>query len=453
MFVPTTVRTAFQALRRNLLRAILTALGIIIGIAAVIVMISIGEGSSNAIRNTIASMGANNILVMPGTAASGGISFGAGTNTTLTAEDAAAIARECPSVKYSAPVVRARSQIIYGNRNWVPQYIQGTTPMFLNVRDWTKFSEGEMFGERDVRNAGKVCVIGQTLVRELFQNASPIGKEIRIQNVAFRVVGVLQTKGANMMGMDQDDIVVAPWTTIKYRISSSSSGSGSTTTSSQSTASTSNTGSLYPTTSVELFPAPDENETLLSRRLANIDQILVSADSPETIPLAIEQVTALLRERHRIKTNEPEDFSMHNMSEMTEALTSTSRLMTRLLLGVACISLIVGGVGIMNIMLVSVTERTREIGLRMAVGARARDILQQFLVEAVVLCLFGGTVGIALGLGVASLIGVFLGWPTEYSLPAIIAATTVSVSVGLIFGYFPAAKAARLDPIEALRYE
>ncbi len=435
-----------------MLRAVLTALGIIIGISAVIVMMSIGQGSAKAIQQTISSMGATNILVMPGTAASGGVSFGAGSVLTLTADDADAILREAPSVAHTAPVVRARTQVVYGNRNWVPQYIQGTTPAFLKVRDWTNLAEGEMFTERDVRNGNRLCVIGKTLVRELFQGESPIGKEIRIQNVSFRVAGVLSSKGANMMGSDQDDIVVAPWTTIKYRVSGSSQ-SASGATSSAASEKTTDIDALYPSTGPELYPKQSDAGMVLSRRLENVDQVLVAARSPEEIPSAIDQITAILRERHRIRSGEPEDFTIRNMSEMTDALTSTSRLMTRLLLGVAFISLVVGGVGIMNIMLVSVTERTREIGLRMAVGARAKDVLQQFLVEAVVLCLSGGVIGIVLGGMLSYLITTLLRWPVEFSLPSVVAAFLVSVTVGIVFGYYPAGKAAKLDPIEALRYE
>ena len=449
-----TLRTALNALRRNMLRAVLTALGIIIGISAVIVMMSIGQGSSKAIQQTISSMGATNILIMPGTAASGGVSFGAGSIMTLTAEDSDAIGREAPAVLNSAPIVRARSQVVHGNRNWVPQTIQGTTPAFLKVRDWTNLAEGEMFTDRDVRNGNRICVIGQTIVRELFQGESPLGQEIRIQNVSFRVVGVLTSKGANMMGSDQDDVILAPWTTIKYRVSgSSSSASGGAASSSATESKSVDNDALYPSTGPSLYPSQTEANTVLSRRLENVDQLLVAARTPEQIPDAIEQATKILRDRHRIRSGEPEDFTIRNMAEMSDALTSTSKLMTRLLLGVAFISLVVGGVGIMNIMLVSVTERTREIGLRMAVGARAKDILQQFLVEAVVLCLSGGIVGIALGGLLSYAITALLKWPVEFSFPAVAAAFLVSVTVGLVFGYYPAGKAARLDPIEALRYE
>jgi ABC-type antimicrobial peptide transport system permease subunit len=454
-----TLRNAFRALYRNPMRAALTTLGIVIGIAAVIAMVEIGQGSSAAISRTIASMGANMLVVTPGTAASGGVSFGAGSVLTLTAEDAAAIQRECPAVRAVAPIVRARTQVVYGSRNWVPLFIYGSTPDFLDVRDWTDLAEGEPFTDRDVRNGSKVCLLGQTEVRELFSGASPIGRTVRINNVSFRVVGVLSTKGANMMGMDQDDIVVAPWTTIKYRVAGASLGSVNQSSASggQGTSTTVNSlSSLYPAAAVQLYPVPSATQladTPQPVRFANLDQILVAARSAAEMPAVLRQTTALLHERHRIRPGEPDDFAIRDMAEIMRALSSSTQLMTRLLLAVALISLVVGGVGIMNIMLVSVTERTREIGLRMAVGARGRDILRQFLVEAVVLCVGGGVVGIAVGRGTSFLVRTLLHWPTESSLAAVLAAVGVSVSVGVLFGFYPAWKASRLDPIEALRYE
>jgi len=453
-----TLETALTALRRNIMRAVLTTLGIVIGVAAVIAMMEIGNGSSSAIAHTIASMGANNLIIMPGTASSGGISFGAGSVTTLTPQDCEAILRECPAVRDAAPVVRARTQLVYANRNWVPMYIYGTTPAFLDVRDWANLAEGEMFTDRDVRNGSKVCVLGQTLVRELFEGRSPLGKEVRIQNVSFKVVGVLRQKGANMMGLDQDDIVIAPWTTIKNRVSGSSLGNvnQSAAAKSDTTTTVNSLSDIYPSSSVELYPAMSATQaadTPQPVRFANVDQVVVSATSAANMPAAIEQINQLLRERHRIRGGESDDFNVRDMTEMMGALASTTQLMTKLLLCVALISLIVGGVGIMNIMLVSVTERTREIGLRMAVGARARDILRQFLVEAVVLCLAGGGLGIALGRGASYLVTAVLKWPTESSMGAVIAAVVVSATVGIVFGFYPAWKASRLDPIEALRYE
>jgi ABC-type antimicrobial peptide transport system permease subunit len=453
-----TLKTAVRALRRNVTRAALTTLGIVIGVAAVIAMMEIGNGSSIAIQHTITSMGANNLLVQPGTAASGGVSFGAGSVLTLTPQDGEAISRECTSVASVAPVVRARTQVVYGNRNWVPMYIYGTTPTFLDVRDWTDLTEGEPFTERDVRNSSKVCLIGQTLVRELFGGESPIGRSIRVQNVSFKVVGVLSSKGANMMGLDQDDILLAPWTTIKYRVTGSSlSNPNQSSASFSQNASTVNTlNQLYPNSQNSLYPIPSTSEqadTPQPVRFVNVDQILVAARSSNQIPLAMQEITFLLRERHHIRPGEPDDFNIRDMTEITKTLSSTTGLMTKLLLCVAMISLVVGGVGIMNIMLVSVTERTREIGLRMAVGAQPGDIMRQFLAEAVVLCLIGGAVGILFGRVSSYLVTLLLRWPTAISVGAIVAAVLVSASVGILFGYYPASKAARLDPIEALRYE
>ena len=454
------VRTALHGLSRNVMRAALTTLGIVIGVAAVIAMMEIGSGSSSAIQATIASMGANNLLVLPGTASSGGVSFGAGSVMTLTPQDAEAILNESPAIRGAVPVVRARTQVIYGNRNWVPSFIYGTTPAWLDVREWG-LAEGDMFTNRDVRNASKVCVFGQRLVRELFQGENPIGKEVRVQNVSFRVIGVLTAKGANMMGMDQDDVLLAPWTTIKFRVTGASattanqsaggaaSGSGTTTT-------VNTLNQIYPNAKIELYPLPSATQaadTPQPVRFTNVDQILTAGRSTQEIPAAIKQITQILRERHRIGPGEPDDFNIRDMTEMTKALSSTSDMMTKLLLAVALISLLVGGVGIMNIMLVSVTERTREIGLRMAVGAWSRDILQQFLAESVILCFCGGAVGISGGRGISILVRVLLKWPTELSLSAIVAAFAVSVTVGIVFGFYPAWKASRLDPIIALRYE
>ena len=449
--------TALRALRRNVTRAGLTTLGIVIGVAAVIAMMEIGNGSSIAIQRTIASMGANNLLVQPGTAASGGVSFGAGSVMTLTPQDAEAILRECPSAASVAPVVRARTQVVYGNRNWVPMYIYGTTPAFLDVRDWNDLTEGEPFSEREVRNSSKVCLIGQTLVRELFGAESPVGRSVRVQNVSFKVIGVLSPRGANMMGVDQDDILIAPWTTIKYRVvGSSASTVNQSSPSAQTSSGVNSLNQLYPNTQNSLYPAPSTSEladTPQPVRFINVDQILVAARTSAEIPAAIQQLTELLRQRHHIRPGEASDFNIRDMTELTKTMSATTTLMTKLLLCVAMISLVVGGVGIMNIMLVSVTERTREIGLRMAVGAEASDVLRQFLVEAVVLCLIGGVIGIVAGRASSYFVTLLLHWPTAPSLPAIIAAVAVSAGVGIVFGYYPALKAARLDPIEALRYE
>ncbi len=455
MRVYRTVRTAMKALRRNPMRAMLTTLGIVIGVGSVITMMEIGSGSSAAIRKTISSMGANVLNVRPGAASSGGVSFGSGSTTTLTPEDCEAILRECQSIRNATPLVRTRTQVVYGNRNWVPTFIYGVMPAFLDVQDWS-MAQGDPFTNRDVLNANKVCLMGQTLVRELFQDEPPVGKEIRVKNVSFRVVGVLGSKGANMMGMDQDDILVAPWTTIKYRVTGSTLENANQSSSKGSSGSVNTLSNLYPGGQPSLYPERSDIQAAnnpMPVRFANIDSILVAAKSTGEISAAIQEITTVLRERHRIRSGQPNDFSIRDMTEMTKALSSTTTLMTNLLLCVAMISLVVGGVGIMNIMLVSVTERTREIGLRMAVGARARDILRQFLVEAVVLCLVGGAIGILIGRGGSYFVWMFLRWPVETSPTAIVAAVLVSASVGIAFGFYPAWKASRLDPIEALRYE
>lgn len=450
-----TIQIAFQALSRNATRAALTALGIVIGVAAVIAMMEIGSGSSAAIEQSVKSMGANNLLVLPGAASSAGVSFGGGSGMTLTPEDAEAIVKESPSVKYAAPIVRVRTQVVYGSKNWVPMNMYGTTAVFLDIRDWRELQDGDVFSERDVRSGNKVCLIGQTLVRELFNGESPLNKEVRVQNVLLKVIGVLSRKGANMMGMDQDDILIAPWTTVKYRISGLSVGASG---QSKSTSSVTNESGLklYPNSTIQYYPektSSDNNSISFAVRFTNIDQIIATAVSKDSIPSAIAEITRLLRERHRLKAEEADDFSIRDMAEITKTLSATSSTMTRLLLAVALISLVVGGVGIMNIMLVSVTERTKEIGLRMAVGARRKDILRQFLVEAVVLCVSGGVVGILFGEVISFLFSAILHWPVKTSFLAIAASFFVSAAVGIAFGYYPAWKASRLDPIEALRYE
>jgi ABC-type antimicrobial peptide transport system permease subunit len=461
------VRTALRALRRNVMRSALTTLGIVIGVAAVIAMTEIGQGSSMLVQKTIASMGANNLLVMPGTASTGGVSFGGGSVMTLTPQDADAVARECPAVNCVATVVRARTQATFANKNWVPLYIYGTTPSFLEVREWTDLEEGEPFTDADVRNGTRVCLVGQTIKRELFNDQSPINRELRLQNVAFKVVGVLSARGANMMGLDQDDIILAPWSTIKARVSSStltnvnqstSAAAAGTTTAATVNAATSvnSLAASYPGAQDNIYPTVDPlraTDYPQQTRFPNIDQILCRANSAEEIKIAIREITDLLHQRHHIKPGQLDDFNVRDMTEFSKALSATTETMTRSLLFVALVSLIVGGVGIMNIMLVSVTERTREIGLRMAVGARPADILRQFLVEAIVLCLLGGFMGIVIGRGASLTLHWALGWPVLMSVPAMVAAICVSAGVGIIFGYYPAWKASRLDPIEALRYE
>ncbi|MEI3041061.1 MAG: ABC transporter permease [Victivallales bacterium] len=444
--------TALKALLRNPTRAMLTTLGIVIGIAAVITMMEIGTGSSNSIRESIEKMGANSVMIIPGADRRGGVSKGTGTQMSLTPEDCDAINRECPAVAMAVPVVNANGmQAIYGNTNYAPSRIQGSAPDFLQIRNWV-IGEGRAFTQREVNNRARVCLVGSTIVRELFNGISPIDNEIRIANTTFKVIGVLQSKGANMMGMDEDDVILLPWTTARLRLTGLKTGTATDTTS---TAATS-PSALYPGEGVALYPEPVEtlaDDTLLIPKFIHIDQILLTAVAPDRVNEAVDSVTALLRERHRLKDDQENDFRVRNSAEFMKMLTGTSTIMTNLLLGVALISLIVGGVGIMNIMLVSVTERTREIGLRMAVGARSRDILQQFLVESMVLCLIGGILGILIGHGAAVLVNIYLNWPVESSPAAVIAAVVVSAFVGIVFGFYPAWKASRLDPIEALRYE
>jgi macrolide transport system ATP-binding/permease protein len=446
-------KTALHALRRNVMRSVLTCLGIIIGIAAVIAMMEIGGGSSRSIEQAIASLGASVVQIDPADVTVGGVNSGRGGRVTLTPEDAEALRKECTAVQCVAPSVDAWGQVIYGNQNWRPNRILGATPDYLVVRNWP-VAEGEPFTFEDVRSAATVCLIGQTVAQRLFGVESPIGKELRFRNIGLKVVGVLGRKGANVMGWDQDDFLLAPLTTIKFRVSGMrqvTQPAAATTPTSASSLS-----QVYPNQQVQLYPAQSAIQALNTpqlTRFSDLDDVWVAAGSPANIPLAIRQVTAVLRDRHHIQPGAPDDFRIRDLTEISQTFAATSRVMTNLLLVVALISLIVGGVGIMNIMLVSVTERTHEIGIRMAVGAQARDILRQFLVEAVVLCLAGGVVGILLGRGASASITALLHWPTVPSLPAIIASVAVAVTVGIIFGYYPAWKASRLDPIEALRYE
>ncbi len=457
-FFPPTLRTAVNALRRNKMRSALTTIGIIIGVAAVIAMVEISNGSKTALMQSMSSMGANNLLIQSGAAASGGVSWGLGSAKTLTPQDATEIGAQCENVAAVAPIVQVRGQVVRGNKNWTPMSVYGTTPDYLIVRDWTNMDSGHMFSDQDVRGSVKTCVIGLTIARELFEGESPLGQDIRVQNVALRVVGVLGRKGASMFGSDQDDIVLAPWTTIKYRVSGNNMGgaSGGTTANSNTAATaTKSLNDLYPGTSA-LYP--QQSTTQLTNNpqrimFTNVDSMMAKATSAATIPTAISEITALLHERHHIRSDEPDDFTIRDMTEILKTLGSMSQMMGMLLMIVAMISLVVGGVGIMNIMLVSVTERTKEIGLRMAVGARGHQILRQFLIEAVVLCLMGGAVGIVLGRTTALLVRYFMHWPVTVSYPAIIGAVVVSATIGIAFGFYPAWKASRLDPIDALRYE
>jgi putative ABC transport system permease protein len=400
-----TFRIALRALARNKLRAFLTMLGIIIGVGAVIAMVAIGEGAKATIRAQIASLGTNVLIVLPGTSTQGGVRAGFGSITTLVDADAKAMVRELPTVAYASPVLRRQEQLVAGNLNW-GTLTQGVAPEFQQIREW-QIDAGRFLHDGDMESAAKVAVLGQTVVRNLFGNDDPIDAVVRIRNIPFRVVGVLAPKGQTGQGQDQDDTVLIPYTTMQKRL----------------------------------------------MRITYVQSIVVSAIDAERVPQAQEQITALLRQRHRIGPDREDDFSIRNLSDIAEAATTSARVMAVLLGSVASISLLVGGIGIMNIMLVSVTERTREIGIRMAVGARGKDIMLQFLVEAVVMAATGGCIGIVLGIGSSEVLNRWAQWPVHIS-PAIVAVSFFfSAAVGVFFGLYPARKAANLDPIEALRYE
>lgn len=444
--------TAITALRRNKTRSILTMLGIVIGIAAVITMMEIGSGVKGQIETSISNMGSNMLMISPTSIRTGGVSTGSGTGITLTSADCDAIIRECPSVKAATPVVRGTAvQAVYGNKNWNPSQVASGNEQYFDVNEW-ELAEGEFFTALDVNTAACVCMLGQTVATELFGTDSPVGQTIRLNNVIFTVRGTLAPKGANLMGMDQNDLIVIPWTTMRNRLSR---GGGMAATASSSSNSYSR-GDRYPTKSVQLYPSRDATQTknyLMPIRFNNINQIMVAATDANSIQDAVNEISELLRRRHKLEDHEEDDFEIRDMTELLNTFTQTSELMTSLLLIVALISLIVGGVGIMNIMLVSVTERTREIGLRMAVGAKGKDILIQFLVESLILCLLGGLLGIGGGRLCSTIVSSMNGWPIAASAGAIAMAVAVSATIGVCFGFYPAWRAARLNPIDALRYE
>jgi len=439
-------------MRRHKMRSALTILGVIIGVAAVIAMTEIGEGSKAAIGKTIASMGAHKIPIFPAAANNNGVSQGAGTFQTLKPGDVDAIARHCPAVTVVVPLVWSQAQVGYGTRNWSPQRLTGTAPDYLVTRDWD-LEEGACFSDADVSSSSAVCLIGTTVKRELFADESPIGKIIRIRSVPFHVVGLLGSRGADMTGQDQDDVIIAPWTTIKFRINGL--GGGAAKSGAPTPSGSYSTHNLYPAPTA-LYPQVSAARLINRPQPAgqmSIDMIQAKAANTEQVPIAIKQIASVLRERHHLADGDADDFKILDMTEVARTSARTAELMGALLLVVAAISLAVGGVGIMNIMLVSVTERTREIGLRMAVGARRHHILRQFLLEAFLLCLAGGTLGIAVGRGTSVLVREIQHWPTEMSVPAILISVMVAGAVGIIFGFYPAWKASRLDPIEALRHE
>ena len=401
------IRVALRALVRNKMRAILTMLGIIIGVAAVIAMVSIGQGAQASVQAQIEGIGTNLLFLSAGAQNVGGVRSGtgdSGTNT-LTVEDLEAIRREVPSVSMVTPTINARSQLVAGNMNWNTQ-VQGVSEQYPEVRKWT-IQSGEFFSETDVRTAARVIVVGQTIGDNLFPGMDPVGQTVRVANLPFRIVGVMVRKGQDQQGRDQDDTAFAPYTTVQKKILGNT----------------------------------------------NLRIAYVSAISQDATYTAQQQITELLRQRHKLTASEGDDFTVRNMTDIAEAANETNNTMTILLACIASVSLLVGGIGIMNIMLVSVTERTREIGIRMAIGARSSAVRSQFLIESIVLSVMGGLIGIMLGISLSLAIPALLGWPTLISSLAIVGSVLFSVAVGVFFGYYPARKAASLDPIEALRYE
>jgi putative ABC transport system permease protein len=404
-----TLHAALRALRRNKLRSVLTMLGIIIGVAAVIAMVSVGQGANLAVQQQIESLGTNLLMIVPGATTASGVRSGWGGVSTLTLQDAEAIKRECPSVGIVTYFRRQGVQVVYGNKNWATT-AQGTTPEFTQVRNWN-VSEGSFFTQRDDGSANRVVVIGQTVASQLFgEGEDPIGAQIRVLEVPFTVIGVLEAKGQAGYGQDQDDVVLMPFNTAIRRV-------------------------------------------LGTKFVGTVDMIFASATSHEAMEQAESEVTTLLRDRHHIAPKQDDDFTVRNLADIARMRESASQVMTTLLLSVASISLLVGGIGIMNILLVSVTERTREIGIRMAIGAKARHILLQFLVEATTLSMLGGLIGAIVGITSAKAISFFADWPTVVSASAVLGSVLFSGAVGVFFGFYPARQASRLDPILALHYE
>jgi putative ABC transport system permease protein len=406
--IPSTIRISFRALRVNKMRSALTVLGIIIGVGAVITMLAVGTGAAQRISQQMASIGSNLIMIVPGATTAGGVRMGAGTQPTLSMADAEAIQKECPAVLYVAPILSGVAQVVYGNQNWSTG-INGTTTNMLYVRDWP-LTEGRPFTEEEIRSAAKVCLLGQTVIDNLFGGIDPLRHIIRINNVPFTVIGVLEMKGQDPRGHDQDDTIYVPVTTAQKK--------------------------LFGTT----FPGM-------------VRLIMVKARSPEDLGPAEEQITELLRQRHHIGHKQDDDFTVRNLTQMMQAAEQSTKVMTLLLGAIASVSLLVGGIGIMNIMLVSVTERTREIGIRMAIGAKTWDIRLQFIIEALILSLIGGLAGVVIGISASKILSMLVGWSTVVSPLSVLLAFGFSGLVGIFFGFYPAYKASLLDPIDALRYE
>jgi putative ABC transport system permease protein len=404
------IRIALRALRVNKMRSILTMLGIIIGVGAVITMIAIGSGAQAQIEEQIKALGTNLIIVLPGSVTSGGVRMGSGSRSSLTEDDALAIQRELADVQAAAPTLRGTGQIVFGNNNWSTTFY-GVTTEYFEVRNWT-IASGKSFEPADLTGAGKVVLLGETVARNLFGDGEPIGQIVRVRKVPMEVIGVLERKGQSMQGQDQDDVILMPISTARNRVLGGN-----------------------------------------QAKQRSVNSLSVKIREGADMVQAEAEMRTLLRQRHRLQPGRDDDFSLRNLSEILGAREESTRIMTLLLAAVASVSLLVGGIGIMNIMLVSVTERTREIGLRMAVGARAKDILSQFLVEAVTLALAGGVCGILLGIGGSYAIAHFAGWRTTLNAGAIVLAVGFAAAVGVFFGFYPARKASRLLPIEALRYE
>jgi putative ABC transport system permease protein len=403
-------RIAVRALRVNKLRSALTMLGIVIGVGAVITMVAVGSGAQARVAEQIQSLGSNMIIVLSGSVVSGGVRMGSGSQLTITEDDAWAIQREIPAVVSAAPTSRGGAQVVYGNLNWATG-IQGVTLEFFTAREWD-VADGRLFSQEEIEGAGKVALVGQTVVASLFGDSDPLGLVIRIKNVPFTVIGVLERKGQTTFGQDQDDTVLIPLSTAKKKVLGASQANA-----------------------------------------RSVGSIAVKVREARAMGEAEQEIRGLLRQRHRLQTFQDDDFNIRNLTEVLQSQEASSRVLTLLLAAIASVSLLVGGIGIMNIMLVSVTERTREIGLRMAVGARGRDILLQFLVEAVTLSLIGGAIGIATGLGGSYSIAYFAQWQTLVSTEAVLVAFAFAAAVGVFFGFYPARKAAALNPIDALRYE